>query len=78
MTSAIEPLFSFQQISAAWHASEDHVRKLFRARRGLVNIAVQGKKPVWRIPASLVLEVMVERGYTREAADRLLKGESAE
>jgi hypothetical protein len=70
--SVIEPLYSFQEISALWKVSIEQVRKLFVKRRGVINVGAGTLRPAWRVPASLALDVMVERGYTREAATRAL------
>lgn len=73
----VEPLYSVQQVAQLWHVGMEQVRKIFRGRAGVINIGSR-QKPSWRIPASLVLQVMVERGYSQDARyafDRLMRGE---
>jgi hypothetical protein len=67
----IEQLFTFKDISARWHISPGLTRKLFRARPGVLNMATP-ERPAYRVPASVVLEVLLERGYTREQAEAML------
>lgn len=80
MTNAgntLETLYTVQQIASLWNVSVDQVRKVFRGRRGIINVSTGPGKPAWRIPASLVLQVMLERGYDEEAAVQTLKAGSA-
>ena len=65
-------MYSVQQISRRWNVATDLVRRAFRGRAGIVNISGSGR-PSWRIPASLLLAVMVERGYDRARAEEILR-----
>ena len=69
----IEPMYSIKEISALWHIGIPKIRKLFRGRPGVLNLSGNPAKPVWRIPVTLVVEVMLERGYTAEQAERILQ-----
>lgn len=68
----IEPTLSVQEVCQLWHVSPDLVRKKFRGREGIMQLGGRGKR-MWRIPVSLVFEVMCEMGYTPEQAERALK-----
>jgi len=66
-------MYSIKEISALWHIGIPKIRKLFRGRPGVLNLSGNPAKPVWRIPVTLVVEVMLERGYTAEQAERILQ-----
>jgi len=68
----LEPLFSFSQTAGILGASKSSVRRLFHGRPGLINLST-GKRATYRVPLSLLLEVMVERGYSREHADAAVR-----
>ncbi|HEY6290350.1 MAG TPA: hypothetical protein VI455_02160 [Terriglobia bacterium] len=70
--NGIEPLFSFQQLAQVWSVGHGQVRKIFRGRTGMINLGGGTAKATWRVPRSLVLAIMIERGYTREQAERAL------
>lgn len=72
-TLSVETMYSFQQVARLWQISAVQARKIFRDRDGIVNIG-NATKPSFRIPASLVMQVMIERGYNRDAAERVLRG----
>ena len=65
--------YSVQQVAKLFSLCPDTVRKLFRGREG-VWTTLGGGKGSWRIPASVVYDVMLERGYTRERALQALNG----
>lgn len=67
MQGAVERLYSVQQIAVLFHISTSQVRKLFRDRPGVVTLGGPGK-PAWRIPQSLVLQVLAEHGYAPDKA----------
>ena len=69
----LEPMYSIQEISRRWHVHPDSVRKAFRGRAGVVNISTSPGKPAWRVPASLLLEVLVEHGYDPQRAQEMLR-----
>jgi hypothetical protein len=68
----LEPLFSFRQVAEVLGTSPGSARQLFIHCPGLVNLS-SGKRPTYRVPLSLLLEVMVERGYSREQADATVR-----
>ena len=84
-SALVEPLYSIGQVAQLWQVSEGVVRKVFRDRAGVVDLTIEpgerrngrGGRHSIRIPGSLVLAVMVERGYSRGQADRLLREWSA-
>lgn len=71
---AIEPCFTVQQVARLWQCSHALVREAFRDRHGVMRLGLRGR-PCWRIPLSVVIEVMVERGYAPSEAYRILGGE---
>lgn len=64
-------MYSVQQLARVWGVHSATVRKWLRGSDGIVRMSGTGRGK-WRIPASLALSVMVERGYSREAAAKLL------
>lgn len=72
MSSVVEQLYTVQQVAALWGATPYLVRKAFRGRAGVLTLGDKAGKPTWRIPASLVLDVMIEKGYTAEQAEKAL------
>ena len=69
---SLEPLFTINRTAAILGVSKYSVRRLFCGRAGMVNLST-GARPTYRIPLSLLLEVMVERGYSREQADAAVR-----
>ena len=68
-----EQLFTFKEIARLWRIGPGLVRKTFKDRIGVLNVASGLKRPAYRVPASLLLEVMLERGYTREQAEAIFR-----
>lgn len=59
----LERFYSFRQICDMFGVSRSVVSRLFIGRRALVNLGRTGKKPTYRVPASLLAQVMTEHGY---------------
>jgi len=57
-------MYTVKQLARLWQVSDDQIRRIFRGREGVVNLSGNPGKPTWRIPASLAMEVAIERGYT--------------
>jgi len=68
--NGLEPLYSIRDVASLWQISRDQVRRLFKGRAGMVNIANGRLRATWRIPESLVLQVASEHGYSRPVAGR--------
>ena len=60
------------EVARTWRVSPDKIRELFLGRDGMVNVGTP-RRNLWRIPMSILLTVMLERGYSRDQADRMLK-----
>jgi len=58
----LEPLFSYQELSSVFNVSIEQVRKILANRKGIINVGSGKIRPAWRVPRSLVLEVLAERG----------------
>lgn len=67
-----EVSYTVKQVAKLWNMCPETVRKVFRGRSGLWTTQGGGKGS-WRIPASLVYDVMLERGYTKREAQRVFE-----
>jgi hypothetical protein len=74
----IEQLYRLREIARFWHISPGVIRRIFKNRPGIVNVSSPGgNRPSFRVPASVVIEVMVERGYSLEQAAAILRRPAA-
>lgn len=71
-----EQLYKFKEIAEAWHISPGLASQIFKNRPGIINVG-KPNRPSYRVPASLVIEVMVERGYPREQAELIFRRNNA-
>lgn len=72
MLERAEHMHSFREICSIFNISRNLAGNLFRGRQGVINMATGVGRPAYRVPTSTVIDVMVERGYTREEALNLL------
>lgn len=72
MVDGIEPMFTIPQIARVWRVSTDKARELFLGRAGVINVGTAQRK-LWRVPMSVLLAVIEERGSTPEQAEKLAK-----
>ena len=68
MLKRTEHMYSFSEICSIFNISRNLAGRLFRNRPGVMNMATGVGRPAYRVPASVLVDVMVERGYTREMA----------
>jgi hypothetical protein len=68
MQDQLERLYTFREIGKLWHISTQLANKIFRDRVGIINLAGPNR-PAYRVPLSIVIEVLRERGYTKEQVD---------
>lgn len=68
-----EALYTFKEIAGLWRCGQALVRKHFRGCPGVMNVATGETRPAYRVPASVVLDVMLKLGYTREQAEAVLR-----
>jgi excisionase family DNA binding protein len=64
-TTALEKLYSTQEVAQQLGLGIDWVRRVFRKRKGVVRIGGRNM----RIPESLLLEVIREYGYTGKSTN---------
>ena len=72
MQQSVERMYSFTEICSIFNISRNLAGNLFRGRPGVLNMATGVGRPAFRVPTSTLVEVMIERGYTRERALELL------
>ena len=72
MREITEHMHSLREICSIFNISRNLAGNLFRGRRGVMNMATGVGRPAYRVPTSVVISVMIERGYTREEALSLL------
>lgn len=70
-----ERLYSFRQIGAMFGVGRTVVRRLFIGRDGVLNLGEKGKKATYRVPESILAEVMETHGYRAKGLVKL-KGET--
>jgi hypothetical protein len=64
-----ERLYSFRQIATMCGVGRNVVSRLFLGRHGVVNLGEKGRKATYRVPESLLVEVLKTHGY------KFVKGE---
>lgn len=69
---SLERLYTLREIAKLWHIGPALVGRIFKDRAGVLNLSTPDR-PSYRIPGSLVLEVMLERGYTHEQAEAVFR-----
>lgn len=72
MPQRSERMHKFAEICSLFNISRNLAGALFRDRPGVMNMATGVGRPAYRVPTSVLIEVMMERGYTREQALSLL------
>ena len=70
---AFEPVYTTVQVAEILNTTTFSVRRLFKARPGLINLSASKGRATYRVPLSTLIEVMIERGYTREQADQIIR-----
>lgn len=73
MSEGAEHMHSLREICSLFNISRNLAGNLFRGRAGVINMATGVGRPAYRVPTSVLVEVMMERGYTREGAMKLLR-----
>lgn len=68
----VEKFYSIRELGRLWNLNAALVRRKFEGRPGVMKMGTD-RRSAWRVPASLVLEVMVESGYSLEQAARILR-----
>ena len=61
MMQEIEQMYTFKEIAERWHVSLQLARKLFKGHARVINVS-SAARPSYRIPASVVTEVLTRRG----------------
>jgi len=73
----LEQLYTFKEIARLWRISPGLARKIFKDRSGVLNMS-SPERPAYRVPASILFEVLLERGYTREQAEAMFRRSAAD
>jgi DNA-binding LacI/PurR family transcriptional regulator len=67
----MERFYTIKDIARLWGVAPGLARKAFNGREGVMRMG-DSIRSSWRVPASLLLEVMCERGYRPEQAAKVL------
>ena len=65
-------MYKLAEICSLFNISRNLAGQLFRNRPGVMNMATGVGRPAYRVPTSVLIDVMQERGYTRDQALSLL------
>ena len=73
MSEISERLYLVGEVCLLFRISTNSAGRLLRGRPGVLNVSTGPGRPSYRIPGSVVINLLVERGFTYKQAEDLLR-----